>query len=222
MFLIWKHVDPLLYLLFNNSLNRLIHKHFKSHIKHVSLAVFNKRYNLSLPWQHTKHPTVLQKRHRLCVLSHDLETNIFRFTSKDDHRSFEAFKPGRPSQPPAQGVFKVKDIYLPRLLPNWQLADIVWMKMEVSELLVTKLESWHNKKAVGCITACLETIRAPVSVATTRCCSGGYPTRSFHGVGVPYHVTYPMMHLMLPTLPQPKNRQMTVKTLPSRNFIFGR
>ena len=38
---------------------------------------------------------------------------------------------------------------------------------------------------------------------------------------LPYHVTYPMIHLMLPTPSSPHhvNRQMPAKTLPSRNLV---
>ena len=36
-----------------------------------------------------------------------------------------------------------------------------------------------------------------------------------HVEGVPYYVTHPMMHLT------PVNRQMAMKTLPSRNFVCG-
>ena len=40
--------------------------------------------------------------------------------------------------------------------------------------------------------------------------------------GVPYHVTFPMMHVMSPTPSSEQNdRQLPVKTLPSRNFIGG-
>ena len=41
------------------------------------------------------------------------------------------------------------------------------------------------------------------------------------GDGVPYHVTYPMMHEMYLPL-RPVDRPMSVKTLPSRNFVCGR
>ena len=54
-----------------------------------------------------------------------------------------------------------------------------------------------------------------ISVAGERVCPGGYP----------YHVNYPMMHMMLlPTAPPPPNRMTDrpVKTLPSRNFVCGR
>ena len=39
-------------------------------------------------------------------------------------------------------------------------------------------------------------------------------------IGVPYHVTYPMMHLMLPI--SPVNRHTPVKTLSSPNFVCSR
>ena len=41
------------------------------------------------------------------------------------------------------------------------------------------------------------------------------------GGGYPYHVIYPLMHVMLPNTPRPQ-RHMPVKTLPSRNYCCGR
>ena len=43
------------------------------------------------------------------------------------------------------------------------------------------------------------------------------------GGGIPYHVTYPMIHMMLPTSPQPHvDRQMPVKAIPFHNYCCGR
>ena len=50
---------------------------------------------------------------------------------------------------------------------------------------------------------------------------GRYLRPMSRGEGVPCHVTYPMMHFMLPT-PPPVNTQMPVKTLPSyTSFASG-
>ena len=43
---------------------------------------------------------------------------------------------------------------------------------------------------------------------------------SLAGGGVPYHVTYPVMHLILAITP-PMDRQTPPETLPSRNFVCG-
>ena len=42
--------------------------------------------------------------------------------------------------------------------------------------------------------------------------------------GYPYHMTYPTMHVMLPSHPPcgQNDGQMPVKTLPSRNYCLGR
>ena len=44
---------------------------------------------------------------------------------------------------------------------------------------------------------------------------------AFPGGGVPYYVTYPMMHFMLLT-PLPMDRQVNVKAIPSWKFVCGR
>ena len=56
----------------------------------------------------------------------------------------------------------------------------------------------------------LETVRASVLVATTRCSPGLMSSR---GGGVPYHVTNPTMHLMLPPPPEQNDRQIPAKIL---------
>ena len=83
-------------------------------------------------------------------------------------------------------------------------------------------------------TAHVHTVHA--SVATTACRSGGPRSDvqvghqmsvagrthlTFPGWGLSYNVTYPMMHVMLPTYPpvEQNDRQTPVKTLPSRNFV---
>ena len=101
-------------------------------------------------------------------------------------------------------------------------------------------------------TARLKTIRASISVATTRCCfqeeiapqmnifniSPVNTTRCLAGIGgtspvlmdafggVPYHVIYSMTHVILPTYhphpPPTPNRQTPLKSLPSRHFFCGR
>ena len=81
---------------------------------------------------------------------------------------------------------------------------------------------WNKNYSNRMRTSCLETVHASVSVATTRCCSQGVtiwtslnrspvsrrnvPRSDIQGSfylsgGVPYYVTYPMMHLMLATAP---------------------
>ena len=42
------------------------------------------------------------------------------------------------------------------------------------------------------------------------------------GKGIPYHVTYSMMHLMLPVPVPTPNRKALLKTLPSPNFFCWR
>ena len=74
------------------------------------------------------------------------------------------------------------------------------------------------------MTARLETACASLSVATTRCYSPGLVFGGGGGggdqTGIPYHVTFLIMHLMLPTCPLPVNRQTPVKTLPSTNMTW--
>ena len=82
---------------------------------------------------------------------------------------------------------------------------------------------WNKNYSSRMRTSRLETVHASVSVATTRCCSQGVTIWtslnrspvSLEGMspgpmskggftflgGVPYYVTYPMMHLMLATAP---------------------
>ena len=66
---------------------------------------------------------------------------------------------------------------------------------------------------VGTMSPVMTTTCRGEKVVGPSCLGGGWR--------IPYHVAYPMMHVMyLP--PNLVNRQMHVKTLPSRNFVCGR
>ena len=68
-----------------------------------------------------------------------------------------------------------------------------------------------------------ETPGSDVQRGTSGChVQGVAPGRMLRLGVVPYHVTYSMMHVILPTLSLGTERHTPVKTLPSRNFLGGR